>query len=58
MPPAGLPPLEMPAAGSSSAPDLPVTPSRELQPMPSQTVIPPNDTPGAMGTPNQGPSPM
>jgi hypothetical protein len=56
--PPGAPPMEMPAPGSSPAPDLPVTPSRELQPMPSQTIIPPIDTPGAMGTPNQAPSPM
>ena len=57
-PPAGLPPMEMPPAGSSPAPGPDVAPSREAQPMPSQTVLPSMDTPGSMGSSNQPPSPM
>jgi hypothetical protein len=57
-PPTSLPPLDPPPGGPAAAPDLNVAPARELQPMPSQTVVPPIDTPGSMGSPNQAPSPM
>jgi hypothetical protein len=55
--PPGLPPLEAPPAGSLPAPDPSFPPPKEAQPMPSQTVLPPLDTPGKMGTPDQSPSP-
>lgn len=57
-PPTGVPPLAMPPPGASPAPDMGSSPRGEVQPMPSQTVIPPIDNPGAMGSPNQAPSPM
>jgi hypothetical protein len=56
-PPGELPPMEAPPGGSSPTAVPDVSPSREIQPMPSQTVVPPNDSPGSMGSPNQAPSP-
>lgn len=63
MPPAGLPPLSSPpvgappALGSPPAPDLQIAPPSASRPAPSQVVLPPLDAPGAMGTPDQLPSP-
>jgi hypothetical protein len=56
-PPDVLPPPGSSPASSAPAPDLSVAPSRELQPMPSQTVMPSIEAPGSMGTANQPPSP-
>ena len=58
MPPPGLPPLDSPPAGAPPAPDLNVRPTPTPRPQPPNQVIPvPMDKPGAMGTPDQVPSP-
>ena len=62
MPPAGLPrmdppPAVSPPAGSPPAPEPNVSPSKDARPAPNQVIQGVMDAPGAMGTPDQMPSP-
>ena len=62
-PPAGLPQMDAPPvvqappAGSSPSADLNVGPTREARPAPNQVIQGVMDAPGAMGAPDQMPSP-
>ena len=57
MPPAALPKMDGPPVGLPPAPDLNVSPSPDPRPAPNQVIQAPMDKPGAMGTPDQLPSP-
>jgi hypothetical protein len=57
-PPVMSPPSAVaPPAASLPGPDLSVSPPREARPVPNQVIQGPMNTPGAMGTPDQTPSP-
>ena len=56
-PPPGVPPLESPPSASSSLPPREMPPPREVEPMPSQTVVPALDGAGSMGSASAPPSP-
>ncbi len=55
MPPGSLPAMEAPPA---AAPETEVPTPRGDRPAPNPIILPPSDKPGAMGVPDQMPSPM
>ncbi len=57
MPPAAMPPADLPPTGTPPGADPNLAPPRSLEAAPNQVIQAPMDKPGAMGRPDQMPSP-